>query len=485
MKKSVKKNYIYNLFYQLLLIILPIITTPYVSRILGASGIGTNSYVNSIMTYFLLLGSLGIVMYGQREIAYNQNNIVNRTKTFYEILFFRIITMTISIIIFAIFFMHGNKFSLYYSILSIELFANMFDISWFFQGMEEFKKITIKNIFVKIISILLIFLMVRNSNDLVFYISITSISSVLSSLLLWFDIKKYLCKINLRQLNLKQHIKPVIMLFIPQIAVQIYTILDKTMLGVMLNDMVQVGYYEQSQKIVKMILTIVTSLGTVMIPRISNLNSEGNSEQLNLYLKKVFNFVWFLGCPLMFGIMSTANNMVPWFYGNGYDAVKILLCIFSPIILAIGLNNVIGMQYLISTKKQNIYTFTVIMGALTNVILNLLLIHNFGALGAAISSVASEIVILILQIIIVYKKKYFNIEIIFKNCLKYLLIGFIMFVITFLLGKVLEATILSTVLQIFVGSILYVGILYLIKDEMLISYIDGFINKIFKRSRCK
>ena len=269
-KKSITKNYIYNLSYQILIIFLPLITTPYVSRVLGAENVGIYGYTLSIVTYFVLFGALGVSMYAQREIAYVQNDIKERSKICVEILIFRLITMSVSILLYYIFFVNGNNYQNYYFILIMELVSTCFDISWFFQGLEEFKKTVIRNIIVKLISFICILVFVKTKNDLSIYILIYVLSNFIGNISLWIYLPKYIEKIKINELNIFKHLKPTLWLFIPQIAMQIYTVLDKTMIGTIIEDKSEVGYYEQAQKIVKLCLTLVTSLGIVMVPRMAN-----------------------------------------------------------------------------------------------------------------------------------------------------------------------------------------------------------------------
>ena len=186
---------------------------------------------------------------------------------------------------------------------------------------------------------------------------------------------KYIKKVSFSELNIVNHIKPVLILFIPQIAVQVYIILDKTMIGTIIADKSEVGFYEQAQKIIKILLTIITSLGTVMMPRIANTFAEGDKEKIREYMNKSFNMVCFLGFPIMFGLIAVSNAFVPVFFGNGYDKVSILMKVISPIIILIGLSNVTGTQYLLPIKRQKEFTLSVVCGALMNFVLNSLLVN--------------------------------------------------------------------------------------------------------------
>ena len=465
-KKSVSKNYIYNLVYQILLMVIPLITTPYLSRVLGAENLGIYSYTLSIATYFVLFGSLGVALYGQREIAYVRDDKDKLSKTFFEILFFRFVSMAFSIFTFYLFFCLNGNYKVYYRILLLELVANSLDISWLFQGLEEFKKITGRNIVVKLISLVLIFTLVKTKNDLWLYVVIYVLSDVIGNLSLWPYLPKYVNKVKRKRLNLKKHLRPILALFIPQIAVNIYTVLDKTMIGLISGNMVAEGNYEQSQNIVKTALTVVTALGTVVSPRIANSMSNHDTEKINEYLSKSFRFVWFMGIPVMFGIMGIANTLVPWFLGSEFNDSVALIMLGSPLIMAIGLNNVTGLQYLVPVKKQKLFTLSVVIGALFNFTLNSILIPIYGANGAIIASVLAEFLILTIHILGI--KKDIDIKMIYKGSLKYIVSGIIMFSVVYFIGIKMNPTMSTTFLQILVGIIIYTLLLIIAKDDFII-----------------
>ena len=293
-KKSIKKNYIYNLIYQVLILILPLVTTPYLSRVLGAENIGIYSFTLSISTYFILFGSLGIALYAQREIAYFQDDKTKRSKIFFEILVLRFITLGIALLTFYLTFCIKGEYKVYYRILILELLANTIDISWFFQGLEEFKKTVSRNIVVKVISVICIFIFIKNENNLLQYFIIYVLSILIGNITLWFYLPKFVNKVSFRDIKPLKHLKATLSLFIPQIAMQIYTVLDRTMIGTIVLNKKEVGYYEQAQKIIKLLLTIATSLGTVMIPRMANTYANGDEVKLKDYIFKSFRFVFFM-----------------------------------------------------------------------------------------------------------------------------------------------------------------------------------------------
>lgn len=472
--RSIKRNYIYNLVYQIFVMIVPLITTPYLSRVMGAENIGIYSYTYSIVTYFILFGSLGIATYAKREIAYVQDEPKERTKVFWEIFILKTITLLISIFIYYFIFAINNEYSLYYKILIIEILANIFDISWFFQGMEDFKKVVLRNSIIKILLTILIFLVVKTENDLWKYFLIVVASTLFGNLSFWIGIRKYLCKIK-DNLDIKKHIKPAILFLLPQIAVQVYTILDKVMLGQIIDDKSEVGYYEQASKIVRLGLTVVTTIGVVISTRVANIYSKGDEKEVKNKIYKSFNFIWLLGFPIMVGLIIATDNFVPWFYGNGYDEVKILIKVMSPIIIIVGMSNVFGTQYLNPTKQQNKYTVAVVVSAITNVIFNFILIPRFMAVGATISTVIAEFIGMIVQLL--YVRKQLDIKKIFVSTKKYIIATVIMGIITGMLAQHLTSSIFNTFIIAICGIIIYGVSLLIMKEEITHDIIVTFKNK--------
>lgn len=477
-QKSIKKNYIYNLIYQILTLITPLITTPYLSRVFGANGIGTCSYIESISSYFVLFATLGLTTFGQRETSYVQDDRKKRTIIFWETNIIELIASTLCIIAYVFFSFAQNNTNLYL-VLVLNLFSVIFNISWFFQGMEEFGKIVLRNIIFKIINVIFIFVCVKTKNDIIVYLFGVAFFGLINNLSYWISIPKYIDKPVLRELHPSKHIKTVISLFVPTIAIQIYTVLDKTMIGVITKDSFENGYYEQALKIAKLVLTIVTSLGTVMIPRIGYHYSRGDDDMVKKYMYRAYKFVWLCGVPLTFGLIAVSSNFVPWFFGNGYDKVVPLLGILSFLILAIGINNVTGIQYLIPTKRQNTFSATVIAGSIINFVLNFFLIHMFKSMGAAVASVVAETTIAVLQIYIV-RDELSPVEIV--KCGKhYFIAGGIMLVVLLLIRDSFSASIVNTMVLVIIGVFVYGMILILMQDEFLLSNVKSILKKIVKK----
>lgn len=476
-KKSIKKNYIYNLTYQILLLFTPLITTPYLSRVIGADGVGTVSFAESIVSYFTLFATLGITTFGQREISYVQDNKEKRSQVFWETKLLQVIISLNILLIYIIFviFQHNKEI---YLILSFNIIAVLVDVVWLFQGMEEFEKIVLRNIIFKVISIVYIFVAVKTKDDILKYVFGLTFLLFLSNISLWTYIPRFVEKPNLRKIKPFRNIKIVLSLFIPTIAIQIYTVLDKTMIGIITQSTFENGYYEQAIKISKIVMTIVTSLGTVMIPRIGYHFGRGETEKVNILMYYAYRFVWFLGIPLCFGLLGTASNFVPWFLGDGFDKVIPLLSILGFLIVAIGINNVTGMQYLIPTKRQNLFTITVLIGAGVNFILNLILIHFFQSIGAAIASVVAETTIALVQLYFVRKE--FSIKTILGSSWHYFVAGVAMLVGLEILNNKFSPSAIHTFLMVICGALIYFMVLYIFKDLFFLDNMKNLLNK-FKR----
>lgn len=480
MKKSVKRNYAYNLLYQILAVVLPMLTTPYIARVLGASGTGTYSYTISIVTYFTLFGSLGVNLYGQREIAYVQENDQKKNQVFTELFILKTITMSIAMVVFWFLFAMSGQYATYYKILTLEIIANIIDISWVYQGLEEFRKIALRNISIRLMSTILMFALINDSNDVWIYILIYALTTLFGNLSLWFKHKKYI-KFDIANLNIKQHIKPAIALFIPQIAIQVYVVLDKTMLGSILNNMNEVGYYEQSQKIIKILLTLITSIGTVMLPRIAKTFADKNHSQIQKYTYQTINYVYTFSIPLMFGIIAVAHNFVPLFFGPGYDEVILIMSMMSIIILFISLSNVVGMQYLLPTKRQKEYTISVVSGALINLALNFILIYRFEAIGATIATIFAEFSVTAIQLF--YIRKDFKLSKILTMSSKYFIAGLSMFLLCLLISFFIENKIVGLITQVVVGVIVYFSMLIILREQFILNTLNNYIFRYIKLIR--
>ena len=468
------KNYILNTTYQILVLLAPIITTPYVSRILGAGGVGEYSYCQSIASYFVLFGAVGTTLYGQRKIAYCQADRAKRSDAFWEIEIFRMLAICIATVIFYMLFCRTSEYVVLYRILALEVLAAAFDISWLYMGLQEFKATVLRNSIIKVIGIVLVFLLVKEKKDVPLYTICLTLPILLGNLSLWFRLKEYVDidfgKIGGRIRAIPSHLKSILILFVPQIAMEVYLVLDKTMIGLLGSSIEQVGYYTQAQKLITVILRIVTSLGTVMLPLMASIYAQGDREKINRNIQLSFRFTLLLSCGLMFGVIGIAPVFIPLFLGEGFDAVVSLVYVIAPIMVIIGISNVLGNQYLLPTMKEKAYTFSIVAGAGINLILNLILIPRFDAVGASVATVAAEGAVALVQCL--YVKKEIDLRKALSPGIKYVFFGVGVFLWVRCLHVLALPIILGMILQIITGAVVYGLLLVLSRDQLVLMFMD-------------
>lgn len=476
--KSIKKNYIYNLTYQILALMAPLITTPYVSRVLGAEAIGEYSYAYSIVYYFMLAAILGTATYAEREISFCQDDRTKRSARFWDLLFLRNITSVASALVYGL--MVGLCFNnkLMAAIVALNIVSVGLDTVWLFQGMEEFGRITLRDTCIKLLTIASIFLFIKRTEDIYLYALIMSLSPVVSAVSLLPFLRRYIDKIRIKEVRPFYDLKSIIGLFIPTIAISVYAMLDKTMLGIFTTTKVENGYYEQATKLSKTALTVVTSLGTVMIPRISYYFEKKQTKLINEYMLKSYQFALLLGLPICFGLIGISDNLVPWFYGEGYDKVSVLLKVSGFLVIAIGLSNITGLQYLVPTKQQNKLTKSVCTGALVNIVLNAILIPKWYSVGAAIASVIAEFSVTFVQFI--YVKDQFDLKQVAKLVPRYFVASMLMLLLLKAEDMVLQPGIFNTILMVVSGAVTYFVVLFILKDKFVFEAFATLKKKIRK-----
>ena len=475
--KRIAKNFFFNAIYQFFLIALPLVLTPYVSRVLQPSGVGHYSYSSSLITYFTLFAAFGFNVFGQREIAKKQNDKKLQSIVFFEIVFSRLLFVFFALTLHISLFFTGvyGNYSSTMLVLSVNVISVAFDISFLFQGNEQFGKLTLRNVAIKLLGLVAIFVFVKSHNDLFIYTLISVLTTLISNLYLWFLLPRIIQRVSIHELKIWETIKKSFLLFLPTIVISIYTVLDKTMIGIILKNDDEVGFYEQAEKLVKMVLVILTCLGTVMIPRNSAEFEQKNIEKVKKNIYFAIQFVWLLGTPLMFGIIAISENMNLWFFGPGYQPVVLMMMLLSPLVMAIGLNNVLGIQYLIPSGKEKIFTLSTIVGAATNLILNIVLLIAFGTIGAVIASVISESVIFIFQL--VYLRKVFSVSRILLCGWKNIVSGLVMFIVVYFVGKTLDSSLLNTLKLVLIGVEVYSAMILALRDKMALRIINTLLRR--------
>ena len=392
---KILKNYAYNLSYQLLVIILPIITTPYVTRVFSSTDLGTYGYFNSIVTYFILLATLGVANYGTKEISGHRKDIRKNFWGIYTLQFGATI-LSICLYILLCLSLSFMQNPVAY-ILGLSLVSKGMDISWLFQGLEDFRKITVRNITVKLVGVSSIFLFVKSANDLYLYVFLLTIFELLGQFSMWLPAREFIGKPHFDWSYAKQHLKPVVLLFLPQIAISLYVTLDRTMLGA-LSSTKDVGIYDQALKLVNILLTLVTSLGSVMLPRVANLLSTGDHKAVNKMHQMsflIYNLVIF---PIIAGMLIVNDDFVQFFLGQDFQDAKYAIAIMIFRMFFIGWTNIMGIQILIPHNKNKEFMISTTIPAVVSVGLNVLLLPKLGYIGAAIVSVLTEALVWAIQL---------------------------------------------------------------------------------------
>lgn len=460
------KNYIYNVTYQMMVLIVPFVTTPYISRIFGPEGVGSYAVSYSIAHYFCLFGLLGINNYGTRTIAYCRDDDNKCKEAFWNLNYMRGITMGIACIAYALFvlFMVDSSKKILYMAQGGLLLASMADISWFFAGMEEFKKTAVRGIIVKLTGMILIFIFVRKKTDIWLYAGIIAGTMLIGQIAMWGAVGRRMKVAAPKSGLIRHYIWESFRFWIPAVAVNIYSSLDKVMLGYLISDS-EAGIYENSQKTVKMVSTITTTFATVMTPKMSNYFITNNFKSLKDIVYKSFRFVTILAVPMSFGILSIRNTFVPWFYGEEFKKISLLLIISSWLVISLSWSNVLGNQILIPCGRETQYTKSVVIGACINICLNFFLIPEFKSMGAIISSVAAEYIGMFFMMY--FARDMVQAKQLLIGIPKYFLVGGIMYIVIFYLGEMLGYYAYTTGIQIVSGIVIYGMGLYLIKDEFL------------------
>ena len=456
---KVIKNYLYNLSYQILTIILPIITVPYVTRIFTSEALGNYGFYSSIVSYFSLFAMLGIGLYGTKQIAAARD--VN--STFWNIYAIQLIASLISIFVYVVAIVCIPTMSgIIPLILFISLFSKIIDISWLFSGKEDFKKITVRNTVVKVVGVISIFTFIKNSEDLYLYILLIVIFDFLGQVVMWVPAKKFIKRPSFNTEIMKKNLHPIVLLFLPQVAISLYVVLDRTLLG-LLGSYSDVGIYEQGQKLTSIIYKIVSSLGVVMLPRVANLLSERKEKEAQNMVKFSFILYNLIIFPMIFGLIAVNEVFVKLFLGKDFQDVKYVLYITTINIMLVAWTNILGHQVLVVRNKNKEFMLSTTIPAFVSVAVNITVIPFFGYIGASITAVVVEILAFAIQWY--YCRNIINKNLLFnKDLAKIILSSLVMFGAVMLCKMTLGfAGIVGLVIYLAVGGISYLGMLFLLK----------------------
>lgn len=481
-RASAKVNYIYSVAYSVLTTLLPLVTAPYIARVIGANGLGIYNYNYTVVTYFMLFAMLGVGYYGNRAIAKVRDDDEERNRVFSEIYSLQLLTAGIVAtvyLIYLIFIVKENRSIA--GIMFLYVLAPSITVNWFFYGLEMFKITVIRNFIVKIITVSLIFVFVKSRDDLWKYALILALGSFISEGYLIAYVHKFAHYSFPRFDNIIKHFKPNLVLFIPLIAVSIYRSMDKLMLK-WLVDYEEVAFYSNAEKIINICVAFITALGQVMLPKMTNLLAKGDVKQFNELTRKSIKFSSFLSIAMLFGLVGISKTFIPIFYGKGYEACIPILQLLSINLVFIAWGNVLKSEYLIPKEQDSLYIKSVLWGAVLNLIINILLIPRMKAIGATIGTISAEL--FSLSFVLIGIRAEFSLKQMIKDLIPYVFIGAVMLFSVRIIDEVSIASFYRLIIEVASGAIVYIvlSLLYwhITKDEME-SIVVGIIRKITKR----
>ena len=418
-----KINLIYSISYQILITMLPLITSPYISRVLGAYNLGIYSFTLTIVNYFVIFTMLGLANFGNRSISISKGGRTELSKRFSEIYLMQFTMGFICTTIYILFVLSSATKDILF-IQSLNVIAAIFDITWFYFGIGEFKITVIRNTIIKILTIISIFVFVRSENDLWIYALIMSVGVLLSNLYLWFFLKKYVDFKIPRVKAVIQHIGPNLVMFIPVISISIYQQVNRLILGLN-NAMDEVGFFDNAMKLVGIPFSIVVAFSAVMLPKMSKMFSDGKIEAIKVSIDRSTQAIIFFAAASTFGLISVGREFAILFFGSDFIRSGDIIVLLSPMIIFKAWANIIRTQYLIPFQKNKTYIRSIIIGAVLNLGFNLILIPQYGGIGATIGTLAAEFTVAAVQSWEI--RNDLPIFEYFKNSSIYLLSGILMF----------------------------------------------------------
>lgn len=403
---SLTKNFIYNTLLNISRIIFPLITAPYVSRVLEPDGVGIYHFAATYAGYFALVALLGVPTYGVREVAKLRHNKYELSQLVSQLFSIVVIATIIVSLFYLLSVLLIDKLSndlLLFVLSGFCIYLSPFQTTWFYQGIEEFDFITIRTLLIKTLSVISLFVFVKEKDDLLIYVIISVLGTIIADIWNYWKMRDKEINPTLTVKGLKPHISPIIILFASSVAVSIYTVLDTIMLG-FISDYAQVGYYSIAMMMSKLFLTIVTSFSVVSIPRFTYYMNENDVDNANRLANRSFSFSGLLAFPLAIGIICLAPILVPWFFGSQYIGTVLPLQLLSTLNIAIGFSNILGLQILVGMGEDKVFLRCILYGTLSNFLLNCILIPLLGAVGASLASITAEFLVTFSMFYQVYKK---------------------------------------------------------------------------------
>lgn len=474
MAQSVKVNYILNLINTGTQMLFPLITFPYVCRVIEADGVGQINFFQSIISYISLFTCLGIPMYAIREIARDRSDVVQMNRTAMEILLLHSMLTLVGYAIVAILCLTVPQIQVnipLFLILSLTIFFTAIGCEWFYQGIEDFKYITIRGLIIKTVSVVLLFIFVKSKTDLLYYGCYTVFGVLGGNIFNFFRLRKYIHRENIifSELHIKRHVKPVLKVFSFSVVTSIYLQLNTVLLGFLKNALA-VGYFAAATKVMQMLLTMSACLGSVMMPRASHLIAENKEDEFNRLIQKSYDFTLAIALPMTFGLIFCAPSLITALCGVKFEHSILPSQIIAPIILMVAISNVFGIQVLFPKGKINIVTLCCGIGAVADLILNLCLIPYFSYIGTSIAYLGAEVATTVSMYFI--GRRYIHIVYFKKSHLTYASGCIVMAFALYGLSLLQLPTLTILLLQGCCGVLAYFIILCICKDEMLVQILS-------------
>lgn len=474
MAQSVKVNYILNLVNTGSQMLFPLITFPYICRVIDADGIGQVNFFSSIIGYVAMFTCLGIPLYAVREIARDRNDVVKMNRTTVEILLLHSLLTIFGYLVVAILCVFVPQISSsipLFLVLSLTILFGTIGCEWFYQGIEDFKYITIRALVIRVISMTLLFVFVKTKDDLIYYGAYTVLGVLGGNLFNFFRLRKYIHRENIifSKLNIFRHLKPASQVFALNIMTSIYLQLNPVLLGFM-KDALAVGYFATATKIMKMLLQMSSCLGSVMMPRASHLIAESKDEEYSSLIQKSYDFTLAISMPVTVGLVVCAPSLIRVMCGASFEYSILSSQIIAPIILMVAVSNVMGIQVLFPKGKVNIVTLCCAIGAVVDLILNLCLIPSFSYVGTSIAYVGAEIATTVFMYII--GRKYIPVIFFKKDHFAYLLGCIVLAFVLLCIQKLNISDLQTLIIQGCSGILVYGLILYFFKDSLLMQLVS-------------
>lgn len=471
MSSSFRKNIIYNVCLSLTNVIFPLITAPYVSRVLGPDNLGLSNFAITYVSYFVIFATLGINTYGVREIARNKNNIKEQSKIFNELFTICLISTFVTSVVYILTVLSVQNLRnnlLMFVVSGIVLITQPFNVEWFFMGIEKFGFITLRSIVIKSVSFCLLFLVVRSDKDILLYVTLSVFSTILNQLWNFYELRKNRIRLRIDLSGFSKHIKALWVFLCASIATSAFNYVDVIMLG-FFSEIKQVAFYSSASHIAKVLVALTSSVAIVGLPRISNLYSVGKYGEIKSLINKSISLISFLAFPIVISLILISPTFVPCFYGLDYKGAIIPLQILACIVALIGFSYIFSSMALVSMGKEKLAVRNTIIGALFNIISNAIIIPSLGAIGAAISSVIAEFIICILNLYCDYKSySFFYIN--WISVIKNFMLSLILIPIFIILKDNFENWHL-VIIYAFLGGFTYLLSQFIVRNEVIINLV--------------